>query len=108
MTKSKIIIYVVFGIILILVSLLVIIGVTNLEKSKSHLDHIVKTNNMKIQLATQMYKAARERTVSLQQMFIIVDDATKEKAREKMAYFGGEFVTSRDKLLRLNLSIKEK
>lgn len=108
MSKSKIIILLGFGTILILVSLLVVIGVTNLDKSKSHLDRIVKSNNLKIQLATQMYQAARERTISLQQMFIIVDDTTIEKAKERMVYFGGEFVSSRSKFLQLDLSLKEK
>lgn len=108
MSKSKIIILLGFGAILILVSLLVIIGVTNLDKSKSHLDRIVKSNNLKIQLVTQMYQAARERTISLQQMFIVVDDTTVEKAQERMAHFGGEFVSSRGQFLRLNLSTKEK
>ena len=108
MSKSKIIILLGFGTILILVSLLIIIGVTNLDKSKSHLDRIVKSNNLKIQLVTQMYQAARERTISLQQMFIIVDDSSVEKSKERMAYYGGKFVSSREKFLRLNLSLKEK
>lgn len=108
MSKSKIIILVGFGVILLLVSLLIIVGVTNLSKSKSHLDQIVNSNNMKIQLINKMHKSARERTINLQQMLIAEDEELHSKYAKKMAFFGGEFVTARTELLYMDNTSKEK
>ena len=108
MSKSKIIIITGFGSILLSLSLLIIVGVSTLNKSKSHLDRIVNSNNLKTELTTQMYKAARERTINLQYMLIVTNETELAKAMDRMAFFGGQFVSSRGKLLRLNLSKQEK
>jgi diguanylate cyclase (GGDEF)-like protein len=108
MSKSKLIILIGFGTILLLVSLLIVIGVSNLNKSKSHIDRVVKSNNLKIQLVTQMHQAARERTISLQQMFLTDNEAEFQKVKDKMAFFGGQFVSSRGEFLKLDLSLLEK
>ena len=108
MSKSKIIILIGFGAILLLVSLLIIIGVTNLSKSKSHLDHIVNSNNMKIQLINKMHKSARERTINLQQMLIVEDEDLHSKFAKKMAFYGGEFVDARTEILYMDITRKEK
>lgn len=108
MSKSKIIILLGFGSILLLVTLLIIIGVNNLSKSKSHLDRIVNFNNLKIQLANKMHLSARERTISLQYMLITDDPVKLENYIQRMAFYGGQFVATRSELLKLNLSVKEK
>ena len=108
MSRSKIIILLGFGSILLLVTLLITIGVTNLSKSKSHLDRVVNSNNLKIQLVNQMHQSARERTISLQNMLITNDAIAFDKAVDKMAFYGGKFVSTRSDLLSLNLSLKEK
>lgn len=108
MSKSKIIILLGFGSIFLLVSLLIIIGITNLSKSKSHLDQIVHSNNLKIQLVNQMAQFARERTVSLQYMLITHDSLKLEEYIKRMAFYGGQFVATRDRFLSLDLSVKEK
>ena len=108
MSKSKIIIILGFGSILLLVSLLIIVGVTNLSKSKLHLDRVVNSNNLKIQLVNQMHQSARERTINLQQMFIVDDSLELEKAMDNLVYFGGMFVAARRDFLNLELSVKEK
>lgn len=108
MSKSKIIILLGFSSILLLVTLLIIIGATNLSKSKSHLDRIVNSNNLKIQLINQMHQSARERTISLQYM-LITDDPTKlEEYVRRMAFYGGQFVVNRSEFLNLDLSEIEK
>jgi len=108
MSKSKIIILLGFGSILILVTMLIVIGVTNLDESKSRLDRVVNLNNLKLQLVNKMRLSARERTISLQHMLILSDEIELDKSRVRMAEFGGEFVLARRQLLNLNLSIKEK
>ena len=108
MSRSKVIILLGFGSILLLVSLLIIIGVTNLSKSKLHLDRVVNSNNLKIQLVNQMHQSARERTINLQQMFIVDDSLKLENAIDSMVLYGGMFVTAREEFLSLNLSVKEK
>jgi len=108
MSKSKIIILLGFGAILLLVTLLITIGVGYLNKSKGHLDDVVNTNNLKIELLTNMHQSARERTIHLQQMLITLDETSFQNHRKKMAFFGGEFVLSRNKLLTMDLSSKEK
>ena len=108
MSKSKVIILLGFGAILLLVSLLIIIGVTNLSKSKLHLDRVVNSNNLKIQLVYQMHQSARERTINLQQMFIVKDSLNLENAINNMQFYGGIFVSARAEFLALNLSVKEK
>jgi len=108
MSKSKVIILLGFSSILVLVSLLIIIGVTNLSKSKLHLDRVVNSNNLKIQLINQMYLSARERTINLQHMLIVNEPIELEKAMDRMGFYGGEFVASRSELLKLNISANEK
>ena len=108
MSKSKIIILLGFGSILLLVTLLIIIGVNNLSKSKSHLDRIVNFNNLKIQLANQMHQSARERTINLQYMIIANNPSKLDHYIQRMAFYGGQFVLTRSALLKLNLSEKEK
>ena len=108
MSKSKIIILLGFGAILLLVSLLIIIGITNLSKSKSHLDRIVNSNNLKIQLINKMHKSARERTINLQQMLIVEDEDKHSKFSKRMAFYGGEFVNARTEILYMDISRKEK
>ena len=108
MSKSKIIILLGFGSILLLVTLLIIIGVNNLSKSKSHLDRVVNFNNLKIQLANKMHQSARERTISLQYMLITDDPAKLENYKQRMEFYGGQFVVTRSEFLKLNLSVKEK
>jgi len=108
MSKSKLIILLGFGSILILVTMLIVIGITNLDESKSRLDWVANSNNLKIQLVNEMRLSARERTISLQHMLIISDEIELDKSRLRMAKFGGEFVLARRQLLNLNLSLKEK
>lgn len=108
MSKPKIIILLGFGAILVLVSLLIIIGITNLSTSKSHLDRIVNSNVLKIQLIKKMHQSARERTISLQYMFIVDDQTKINKFRKRMAFYGGEFVDARTKILGLDISKKER
>jgi len=108
MNRSKAIILLGFGSILVLVSLLIVIGVNNLSKSKTRLDRVVNSNNLKISLVNQMRSAARERTISLQHMLITKDSDEMDKSIARMAFYGGKFVSSRAELLSLSLSIKEK
>lgn len=108
MSKSKIIILLGFGAILLLVTLLIIVGITNLSKSKSHLNRVVNSNNLKIHLINKMHKSARERTINLQQMLIVEDEEKIDKFANKLSHFGGEFVDARTKFLNLDLSSKEK
>lgn len=108
MSKSKVIILLGFSAILFLVTLLIFFGVTNLNKSKSHLNRIVNSNNMKIQLINKMHKSARERTINLQQMLIVEDEEQHDKFARKMGFYGGQFVDARTKILYMDISDKEK
>jgi len=92
----------------LLVSLLIIIGVTNFSKSKSHLDHIVNSNNMKIYLINKMHKSARERTINLQQMLIVENEVQHPKFAKKMSFYGGEFVDVRIAFLYMDITPKER
>ena len=107
MSKSRIIILGGFASILLLVTMLIAVGVSTLSKSKSHLDRVVNSNNRKIQLVNKMHKSARERTISLQHMFIVSDVDDREKSISRLAFYGGEFVAARGELLKLGLSEKE-
>ncbi|VAW92551.1 hypothetical protein MNBD_GAMMA23-1972 [hydrothermal vent metagenome] len=104
MSRSKIIILLGFGSILLLVSLLIIIGVNNLSKSKSRLDQIINSNNLKIQLVTKMHQTARERTLSLQRMLITDGENEFEKSMYKMIYYGGQFLSLWTEFSKLDLS----
>ena len=108
MSKSKIIILIGFGAILLLVSLLIIVGITNLSQSKSNLNRIVNSNNLKIQLINKMHKSARERTINLQQMLIVEDEDKIDKFSKRLSFFGGQFVDSRTQFFNLNINEKEK
>lgn len=107
-SQSKFIILSGFGAILVLVTLVITIGINTFSKSKLHLYNVVNFNNLKIELITQMHKSARERTINLQLMIITRNEESIKEYRDKMAYFGGEFVASRGKLLAMNLTQYEK
>jgi len=108
MSRPKIAILLGFGTILFLVSLLIIVGVSNLNKSKLRFDQIVNSNNLKLDLVNQMRSAARERTISLQNMMIMKDTVELDKQTTRMALYGGKFVAARGELLRLDLIPDEK
>lgn len=108
MSKSKIIILLGFGSILILVTLLITIGVSHLNKSKSHLDLIVNSNNLKIRLVNKMHQSARERIVNLYRMMVIENDRDYEKTLKKMYQSGGNFMFAWEQFVMLDLSPLEK
>lgn len=90
--------------------LLITIGISHLSKSKLHLEHIVNSNNLKIQLVNKMHQSARERTISLFRM-IITDNENEtefENALLQMYLNGGEFMLAWEKVIALDLSPVEK
>jgi len=106
--RSRAIILLGLGSILLLVTLLITIGIWTLSASKSRLDKVVNLNIRKIQLVNNMRSAARERTISLQHILVVDDESEYEAAVTRMSHFGGEFVIARNTLLALLLSEKEK
>jgi signal transduction histidine kinase len=88
---------------------LVIIALLGMDATQRELETIV--NNQiarKIELSTRMQFAARERTLSLQQMMLTEDPFERDELMMAFNAYAGDFIKAREELLAMNLSQTEK
>ncbi|HEY9199699.1 MAG TPA: EAL domain-containing protein [Gammaproteobacteria bacterium] len=91
-----------------LMLMMVIVSLTMLNGSYQRIEHLVSTNNIKSALIHQMRTAARERTVSLQNMLILDDPFAQDEAWMQINANGAAFADARAQLLSLPLTEKER
>jgi diguanylate cyclase (GGDEF)-like protein len=96
-----------FVIVLTLMVALSTIGLRYVAEANQHLKDIAQINNLKIQLATEMLSALRERALSMHTLPILADPFEKDAEIQRFNAQGNLYIQARDHLEQLPLSTKE-
>ncbi|MBI5460787.1 MAG: EAL domain-containing protein [Gammaproteobacteria bacterium] len=91
-----------------LMFLVVIVSLFMLNNSNRRIEHLVNANNTKSSLIHQMRTAARERTVSLQNMLILDDPFRQDEEWMQINSYGAAFAKARIQLLQQTLTQEER
>lgn len=93
---------------LLLMGLLAVVGLRQIDAGRDHLDTVVSNHMAKIELATRMHTAARERTLILQRIILNSDPFARDEDGVRFNRHGTEFATARAELLKLPLNLAER
>ena len=96
-----------FGTILLLMVLLSIIGLLGMGSVESRLEKIVNVHMEKIKLVEQMHDSARERTLHLHRMMLLVDPFDRDDEFMQFNHHAASFSAARTKFLTFQLSEEE-
>lgn len=88
--------------------LLAVTGLGVVNSSLQRIERIVYSNNLKIELITQMRTLARERTLCLQEMLLQDDPFSRDENWLEFNQYGSEFARTYQQLLSLDLSQQER
>jgi len=94
-------------IIAIFFALILIFSILQNKKTNDHVNEVVLQYGMKSELLTQMYNAARERSISLFTMVSLKDPFIRDQSFLKFNAYASQFASSRIKLLKTELSNSE-
>jgi len=106
--RTKTVIGLGFGTVLLLMSVLTLIGLQVLDASNRRLERVVHTNNTKTDLIVAMRTAARERTVSLNKMLVLQDPFAVDEEWMRFIHLAGAFTEARRALMELPLTHAER
>ena len=96
-----------FLVTLALMASLAYVGLRYISETNSRLKDIVENNNVKTQLATTMQHALRERALSMHVMSVMNDPFDRDAEVQRFNALGTIYVTARQQLEALPLSIEE-
>ncbi len=91
-----------------LMLLIVVFSLVMLNNSNRRIEQLVNANSTKSTLINQMRTAARERTVSLQNMLILQDPFRQDEAWMRINSNGSLFAQAREQLLQQQLTDEER
>ncbi|HMK61719.1 MAG TPA: MCP four helix bundle domain-containing protein, partial [Dissulfurispiraceae bacterium] len=74
-----------FGIILVLMIALIVIGILGMSSLEQNLDRIVKINNVRASLAGDMNDKVREVSIALRNALLVKDSATRQEMNRRIA-----------------------
>ena len=97
-----------FASMLALMGLLAYTGLRQIEVAQTQLDTIVNDHMVKIELATSMHTAARERTLILQRIILSNDPFARDQEWVRFNQLAADFAAARAKLTALPLSQAER
>ena len=97
-----------FAMVMALMLVVAFASLSMLHSSGQRIEQLVNANNTKLSLIHQMRSAARERTVSLQNMIILEDPFRQDEEWMQINASGADFAVARLALLALNLSDEER
>jgi diguanylate cyclase (GGDEF)-like protein len=97
-----------FVIVLALMVALSAIGLRYVAEANQRLKDITQTNNVKIELATEMHSALRERAISMHTLPIIVDAFEKDDEIQRFNAEASRYAEARTRLESMPLSPKER
>lgn len=106
--RTKMLLNVGFGAILILYLLLVGVGLSFMYSTQSRINAIVETHNVKAALLNQMYTSARERSLLLHTMLDTDDAFARDDLYMEFNKHGGRFIRARNTLKTMLLSEQER
>ena len=96
-----------FIIVLALMVTLAVIGLRYIAEANGHLKSVAETNNYKIQLATAMQTALRERALSMHALSILTDPFDKDEEIMRFDRYGAAYVDARHQFEQLAASGEE-
>jgi diguanylate cyclase (GGDEF)-like protein len=96
-----------FVVVLGLMVALSAIGLRYVAEANRHLKNIAENNNIKIELATEMQSALRERALAMHALPILADPFDKDAEIQRFNAQGAKYVQARDRLKRMPLSKQE-
>lgn len=97
-----------FALVLVLMVSLAVVSVREMATINDHLERIVNENNTKVELATAMRDALRQRIITMHSIVIAPDPFEREEALQRFYEFGIQFTNARQKLDRLASTPQEK
>ncbi|MDQ1315366.1 MAG: hypothetical protein QG662_1475 [Pseudomonadota bacterium] len=97
-----------FVIVLALMVALSAIGLRYVAEANQRLKDITQTNNVKIELATEMHSALRERAISMHTLPSIVDAFAKDDEIQRFNAEASRYAEARTRLESMPLSLKER
>ena len=96
-----------FIVVLALMVALSAIGLRNVADANQRLKNIAENNNIKIELATEMHSALRERALSMHALPILSDPFDKDAEIQRFNSQGVLYIQARDHLEKMRLSPEE-
>ena len=96
-----------FIVVLTLMVALSAIGLRYVADANQRLKDIARNNNVKIELATKMHSALRERALSMHALAILTDPFDKDEEIQRFNIQGLAYIRARDQLEHMPLSPKE-
>jgi diguanylate cyclase (GGDEF)-like protein len=96
-----------FLVVLVLMASLAAVGLHYISKINERLKDIVENNNVKIELATSMQTALRERALSMHALSVLTDPFDKDAEIQRFDALGSDYIRARRQLERMPLSSEE-
>lgn len=97
-----------FALVLVLMVSLAAIGLREMAAINSRLEHIVNENNAKVELASAMRDALRQRIISMHSILIAKDPFERDEELQRFYSYGTNFTNARQKLDRMASTREEK
>ena len=97
-----------FLVVLVLMASLAAVGLNCIAAISGQLKDIVENNNVKIELATAMQTALRERALSMHALSVMTDPFDKDAEVQRFSALGSNYVSARQHLEQLPLSAEER
>jgi diguanylate cyclase (GGDEF)-like protein/PAS domain S-box-containing protein len=108
MRNSKYAIVIGFGLVLLLMVTITVIGLVRMHTINQQMETIVRDRETKNELVTQLRTLSRERAVTIYSMLLMKDSFQLDDAVQHFSRLAGEFIRNRDELLQLNLNPVER
>ncbi|BAP56466.1 signal transduction histidine kinase [Thioploca ingrica] len=97
-----------FGLMMILLLALTLTGLSRIRIINSHLEKIVNENNVKTELATEMYQLTHEQVIKLQNLFLLTTQAERIEIFNKFKLLEKKFLETHHQFFDLALTDAER
>ncbi len=97
-----------FGLMLLLLFLVTLIGLVHMRSQNQQLQHMVDVRNVKTDIIVSMRNIARERSLTLYQTAIEQDLFNTDDGIIRMSVLAGQFIGLRDQMRSMDISEQEK
>jgi len=106
--NSKYTIVIGFGLVLLLMVTITVIGLTRMHSINRQMEAIVRGREAKSELVMNLRTLSRERAITVYSMLLMKDPFQLDDAVQHFRQLAGEFIRNRDKLYQLQLDPVEK
>lgn len=97
-----------FSILVILIVMIAWISLYQMNRNQQQLKHVLDVHVVKLELINDMRRAARERTVAMQKLFLLDDPFEQDNVFLAFNQYGTEFAGSRNQYVEMSLDDQEK